>query len=125
EGTGQEACPTMTSSKQRATCSQEKWELTISRAARDRQVRVSGLLRSSRQWAAKCCGVSARRMSRGGLTERPSARHLSGCQRCTAEVAAFVRFRETLPELKQIPEVPWNRVAAEMRANIRLSLAAG
>ena len=61
----------------------------------------------------------------GWMARWKTARHLSGCQRCTAEVAAFVRFRETLPELKQIPEVPWNRVAAEMRANIRLGLAAG
>jgi anti-sigma factor RsiW len=54
-----------------------------------------------------------------------AARHLAGCERCTAEVAAFDELRETLPELNQIPEVPWNRLAADMRANIRLGLAAG
>ena len=40
-------------------------------------------------------------------------------------MAAFGELREALPELSQIPEVPWNRIAAEMRANIRLGLAAG
>ena len=37
----------------------------------------------------------------------------------------IVEGPETLPELNQMPEVPWNRMAAEMRANIRLGLAAG
>ena len=30
-----------------------------------------------------------------------------------------------VPDLAEIPEVPWNRLAAEMKANIRLGLAAG
>src|ERR1022692_2679053 len=60
-------------SKARATCSQEKWEATIAAAAWERRVRSSGVVRSSRHWAAKLAGVSARRMSWGGLTERPSA----------------------------------------------------
>jgi anti-sigma factor RsiW len=54
-----------------------------------------------------------------------TARHLAGCERCTLEVAEFGALREVLPELNQIPEVPWNRIAADMRANIRLGLAAG
>jgi hypothetical protein len=61
----------------------------------------------------------------GWMARWKTARHLAGCDRCTAEVAAFAEFRATLPELKQIPEIPWNRVASEMRANIRLGLAAG
>jgi hypothetical protein len=52
-------------------------------------------------------------------------RHLSNCDLCRDEVAAFAGVREILPELNEIPEVPWNRLAAEMRANIRLGLAAG
>ena len=52
-------------------------------------------------------------------------RHLSKCDLCRDEVAAFAGVREILPELAEIPEVPWNRLAAEMRANIRLGLAAG
>ena len=54
-----------------------------------------------------------------------TARHLKGCPTCRDEVAAFAEMREILPELNQIPEVPWNRIAAEMRANIHLGLAAG
>jgi hypothetical protein len=52
-------------------------------------------------------------------------RHLSKCGVCRDEVAAFAGVREIIPELARIPEVPWNRLAAEMRANIRLGLAAG
>ena len=61
----------------------------------------------------------------GWMARWRTARHLADCEQCTAEVAAFDELRETLPELRQIPEVPWNRIAAEMRANIRLGLAAG
>lgn len=52
-------------------------------------------------------------------------RHLTRCDRCRDEVAAFTELREVLPELAEVPEVPWNRLAAEMRANIRLGLVAG
>lgn len=52
-------------------------------------------------------------------------RHLAYCDRCRDEVDAFAALREISPELAQIPEVPWNRLAAEMKANIRLGLAAG
>jgi hypothetical protein len=52
-------------------------------------------------------------------------RHLAACDRCRDEVDAFAGLREVAPELGEIPEVPWNRLAAEMRANIRLGLAAG
>ena len=51
--------------------------------------------------------------------------HLNRCPACRDEVAAYADMREILPELNQIPEVPWNRIAAEMRANIRLGLVAG
>ncbi|MBZ5583765.1 MAG: hypothetical protein LAQ30_16450 [Acidobacteriia bacterium] len=52
-------------------------------------------------------------------------RHLAKCPRCQDELAAFDSLREILPELAETPEVPWNRLAAEMKANIRLGLAAG
>ncbi len=61
----------------------------------------------------------------GWVARWKTARHLADCERCTAEVAAFGELREAMPVLNQIPEVPWNRIAAEMRANIRLGLAAG
>ena len=52
-------------------------------------------------------------------------RHLRQCDRCRDEVDAFAATREIIPELAEIPEIPWNRLAAEMRANIRLGLEAG
>jgi hypothetical protein len=55
------------------------------------------------------------------LTER----HLARCPQCREELAAFESVRDVLPELAEIPDIQWNRMAAEMRANIRLGLAAG
>jgi hypothetical protein len=52
-------------------------------------------------------------------------RHMAECERCRAEIEAFERTRRILPDLAEMPEVPWNRLAAEMKANIRLGLAAG
>jgi hypothetical protein len=52
-------------------------------------------------------------------------RHVARCARCRDEVASFREMREMLPEMAEMPDVPWNRIAAEMRANIRLGLAAG
>jgi anti-sigma factor RsiW len=54
-----------------------------------------------------------------------TARHLAACDRCRAETADFEAMRSILPELAETPEIPWNRLAAEMKANIRLGLAAG
>jgi hypothetical protein len=55
------------------------------------------------------------------LTER----HLGRCERCREEMAAFEELRVELPELAELPDLPWNRMAADMKANIRLGLAAG
>ncbi|HJZ96024.1 MAG TPA: hypothetical protein VKE70_05935 [Candidatus Solibacter sp.] len=52
-------------------------------------------------------------------------RHLAQCERCREEVESFREMRDTLPEIAELPDVAWNRIAAEMRANIRLGLAAG
>jgi hypothetical protein len=52
-------------------------------------------------------------------------RHLAKCERCRDEVASFREMREILPDMAELPDVQWNRIAAEMRANIRLGLAAG
>jgi hypothetical protein len=40
-------------------------------------------------------------------------------------VASFEELREIVPDLAETPEITWNRLAAEMKANIRLGLAAG
>jgi hypothetical protein len=52
-------------------------------------------------------------------------RHLSKCGDCRDQAAAFHALRAILPELAETPELSWNRLAAEMKANIRLGLAAG
>ena len=52
-------------------------------------------------------------------------RHLAYCEQCREDVAALAAVREIVPELAEVPEIPWNRLAAEMKANIRLGLAAG
>jgi hypothetical protein len=54
-----------------------------------------------------------------------TGRHLAKCGHCRDEAARFHRMRAILPELAETPEIPWNRLAAEMKANIRLGLAAG
>jgi hypothetical protein len=52
-------------------------------------------------------------------------RHIARCERCRGEFAAFAETRDIAADLGEIPEVPWSRLAAEMKANIRLGLAAG
>ena len=55
-----------------------------------------------------------------------TARHLGSCAECRDTVAAYQDLRDELPELAGLPaDLPWGRLAAEMRANIRLGLAAG
>jgi anti-sigma factor RsiW len=54
-----------------------------------------------------------------------TARHLAHCQACREGVARFDEMREQLPRLAEPPDIPWNRLAAEIKANVRLGLAAG
>jgi hypothetical protein len=61
----------------------------------------------------------------GRIARWRTGRHLAKCERCREEVAAFAGIRDIAPDLAETPEVSWNRLAAEMRANIRLGLAAG
>ncbi len=61
----------------------------------------------------------------GWWSARKTARHVARCGECRDEVAAYEGMREMLPELNQLPGIPWNRIASEMRANIRLGLVAG
>jgi hypothetical protein len=61
----------------------------------------------------------------GRLARWTTERHMADCDQCREHVAAFAGVREIAPELAEMPDLPWNRLAAEMRANIRLGLAAG
>jgi hypothetical protein len=61
----------------------------------------------------------------GPMARWRTGRHLAKCGDCRDEVAAFRGIRSILPELAEAPAVSWNRLAAEMKANIRLGLAAG
>jgi len=54
-----------------------------------------------------------------------TARHLARCADCREEVAGYVEMRELLPDLAELPEISWNRMAAEIKANVRLGLEAG
>ena len=51
-------------------------------------------------------------------------RHVRDCRECTAKVAYFEILRADLARMAP-PELDWNRLAAEMKANIRLGLEAG
>jgi hypothetical protein len=42
-----------------------------------------------------------------------------------AEVTEFSRLRQEVSDLAGVPGIPWNRLAAEMKANIHVGLAAG
>jgi len=61
----------------------------------------------------------------GWFAQWRTRRHVAHCRECRAEVQAFVSLSESLAALDEPPPVSWNRLAAEMRANIRLGLAAG
>ena len=54
-----------------------------------------------------------------------TARHLANCAPCREEVAGFDEMREILPDLAELPDIQWNRLAAEIKANVRLGLEAG
>src|SRR6185312_16953966 len=51
-------------------------------------------------------------------------RHVSGCGDCRDTVASFSELRSELRDLPA-PDMDWNRLAGEMRANIHLGLVAG
>jgi hypothetical protein len=61
----------------------------------------------------------------GWFARRRTERHLAHCQECRDEVQAFATARDNLVALDELPAVSWNRLAIEMKANIRLGLAAG
>jgi hypothetical protein len=51
-------------------------------------------------------------------------RHVRTCRECTERVARFELLREDLAQLP-VPDVDWRSLEVEMKANIRLGLAAG
>jgi anti-sigma factor RsiW len=61
----------------------------------------------------------------GAFARWKTERHLAQCGQCRDEVAGFEAMRSSMADLFEMPELPWNRIAEEMRANIRLGLAAG
>ncbi len=52
-------------------------------------------------------------------------RHVASCAACRQEVAEFSELRTAAPAMMEPPEISWNKLAIEMRANIRLGLEAG
>jgi hypothetical protein len=61
----------------------------------------------------------------GWFTRVRTRRHLAGCGECRDAVQAFASARGNLVALCDLPALSWNRMAIEMKANIRLGLAAG
>jgi len=61
----------------------------------------------------------------GPIARWRARRHLARCAQCREEVAGFDQYRQLLPSLDDSQDVHWSRLAAEMKANIRLGLAAG
>lgn len=54
------------------------------------------------------------------------SRHLRKCTECRRQAEEFSRWRQWVRGAGELPPgVNWNRLAAEMRANIRVGLAAG
>jgi hypothetical protein len=62
----------------------------------------------------------------GFVAEWRIRRHVSMCEKCRATVDSFISLRSAIAPLSELPaDLGWNRLAAEMKANIRLGLAAG
>ena len=60
------------------------------------------------------------------VSEWRIGRHVARCGECRAAVDAFVALRSAVAPLGELPDdLGWNRLASEMKANIRLGLAAG
>jgi anti-sigma factor RsiW len=52
-------------------------------------------------------------------------RHVNACAECRRDISDFSALRAEAVALAELPEIAWNPVAAEMKANIRLGLEAG
>jgi hypothetical protein len=60
----------------------------------------------------------------GGVSRFFLERHVRRCSDCADKIKQFEGLRAELADLA-LPDVDWNSLAAEMRANIRLGLEAG
>jgi hypothetical protein len=61
----------------------------------------------------------------GFFARRRAERHVAECASCRRVVGEFSDLRYEAAELAELPDIAWNRLAAEMKANIRLGLEAG
>ena len=61
----------------------------------------------------------------GWFAGRRTERHVARCSECRRAVEAFAALDDDLAGFVELPALSWNRLAAEMKANIRLGLAAG
>jgi hypothetical protein len=61
----------------------------------------------------------------GGWQRWRMERHVAGCAECRRDVSDFSALRAETAALDDLLEVAWDRLAAEMRANIRVGLEAG
>jgi hypothetical protein len=53
------------------------------------------------------------------------ARHVAKCSACSEQVTQLRQFWQAVDWAAPMPEPAWNRLAAEMQANIHLGLSAG
>src|ERR1700694_2046354 len=60
------------------------------------------------------------RLRRGNIE-----RHMAACSECRHDISEFSALRTDAGVLAELPELSWDRLAAEMKANIRLGLEAG
>jgi len=60
-----------------------------------------------------------------GLRAWVTRRHAARCPECQRALAEFSVLREKVVAMAAAPQLSWNSLAAEMRANIRLGLEAG
>jgi hypothetical protein len=61
----------------------------------------------------------------GRWTRWSVERHIGICDECRRDISDFSRLRDEAAVLAELPEVSWNTLAADMKANIRLGLEAG
>lgn len=60
------------------------------------------------------------------VSEWRIGRHVARCEQCRETADAFGSLRSDVAVLRELPaDITWNRLASEMKANIRLGLAAG